>query len=253
MAGASGRLVHALYLTHLFVITFYIKHVIPSDAMIELPWPVHYLIMTVAVFANGRDLQQVCGRPLSRLVLDKLRRRTPYPVGAHATARNPAKLDGVHLTNGRPSRRQPEKPAGMCITFRNKNPPPEAHCENAPGPRIRACSGRLPDNTSHRYAPDPAPGSSGRNPWGRNNLMWIAPIEMAGGKFTAAYGYRETRIEDRSGARQRRPQGGQRHVIRRRPEDRAGGGGPSVATSRQKHASRHESLHRCFLNLGIVI
>jgi len=81
---------YALYLTHLFVITFYIKHVIPSDAMIELPWPVHYLIMTVAVFATAGIYNRFVERPLSRWVLDKLRRRTPYPVGAHATARDPA-------------------------------------------------------------------------------------------------------------------------------------------------------------------
>ncbi|MBC7284392.1 acyltransferase [Hoeflea sp.] len=81
---------YALYLTHLFVITFYIKHVISSDSMIELPWPAHYLIMTVAVFATAGIYHRLVERLLSAWVLDKLRRRPPHPVVPHAATRDPA-------------------------------------------------------------------------------------------------------------------------------------------------------------------
>ena len=81
---------YALYLTHLFVITLYIKHVIPSDAMIALPWPAHYMIMTVAAFAAAGGYYTLVEKPLSRWTLQRLSRRLPAAAVPAGTARDAA-------------------------------------------------------------------------------------------------------------------------------------------------------------------
>lgn len=67
---------YALYLTHVFVITFYIKHAVSRVVMIELPWQVHYLIITAMSFAVAGVFYMLVERPLSRWTLTKLRRRS---------------------------------------------------------------------------------------------------------------------------------------------------------------------------------
>ena len=57
---------YALYLTHVFVITFYIKHFISAVTVVELPWQVHYLIITVAAIAGAAAFYIMVERPLSR-------------------------------------------------------------------------------------------------------------------------------------------------------------------------------------------
>lgn len=42
---------YALYLTHLFVIMAFVRFVIPLSAPLELPWQVHYVVMTIAAIA----------------------------------------------------------------------------------------------------------------------------------------------------------------------------------------------------------
>ncbi|MDZ7602805.1 MAG: acyltransferase [Hoeflea sp.] len=81
---------YALYLTHLFVITLYIKHVIPWDAMITLPWQAHYLIMTVAAFAVAGGYYTLVEKPLSRWTLQRLSRRLPQAGLPAGTAREAA-------------------------------------------------------------------------------------------------------------------------------------------------------------------
>lgn len=66
---------YALYLTHVFVITFYIKHGIYSVTAIDLPWPVHYLIMTVLAFAVAGAFYTLVEVPFSRWTLRLLRGR----------------------------------------------------------------------------------------------------------------------------------------------------------------------------------
>lgn len=79
---------YALYLTHLFVITCYIKFVIPSPVLNELPWQVHYLIMTVTAFAAAGCFYTAVERPLSRWTLKRFRGRPA--ITRDAIARQPA-------------------------------------------------------------------------------------------------------------------------------------------------------------------
>lgn len=81
-----GEWSYALYLTHVFVITLYIKHVISAVTTVELPWQVHYLIMTVFTVAGAAAYHMIIEAPLSRRSLRLLRRR---PV-AVAVATEPA-------------------------------------------------------------------------------------------------------------------------------------------------------------------
>ena len=67
---------YALYLTHVFVITFYIKHAVSRVVMIELPWQVHYLIITAMSLAVAGAFYALVERPLSRWTLRKLRGRS---------------------------------------------------------------------------------------------------------------------------------------------------------------------------------
>ena len=68
---------YAVYLTHVFVITFYVKFAIPTAPLNELPWQVHYMIMTVAAFAVAGVYYTLVERPLSRWTLRRLRSRQP--------------------------------------------------------------------------------------------------------------------------------------------------------------------------------
>lgn len=70
---------YALYLTHVFVVTLYIKHVMSSLSSIILPWQVHYLIMTVAAFAVAAGYYVFIERPLSRILLKGLRQARSVP------------------------------------------------------------------------------------------------------------------------------------------------------------------------------
>lgn len=67
---------YALYLTHVFVITFYIKFAISSVTTIEVPWPIHYLIMTSLAFAVAGAFYTIVERPLSRWILGVLTRKS---------------------------------------------------------------------------------------------------------------------------------------------------------------------------------
>ncbi|MGJ8570383.1 MAG: acyltransferase family protein [Hoeflea sp.] len=68
---------YALYLTHIFVISLYIKHIISRVTFIELPWPVHYLIMVVSACAVAAVFYMCVERPLSRSALRKMRGGDP--------------------------------------------------------------------------------------------------------------------------------------------------------------------------------
>ncbi len=67
---------YALYLTHVFVVTLYIKHVISAPSMAELPWQAHYLIMTTCAVLSAAAYHMIIETPLSRWTLRKLRRRS---------------------------------------------------------------------------------------------------------------------------------------------------------------------------------
>ena len=77
---------YALYLTHVFVITLYIKHVISAVTTVELPWQVHYLIMTVFAVAGAAAYHMIIEAPLSRWSLRLLRRR-PHSAAIAPAAR----------------------------------------------------------------------------------------------------------------------------------------------------------------------
>lgn len=80
---------YALYLTHIFVITFYIRHVISQVTFIELPWPVHYLIMVASACATAAMFYVLIERPLSRWVLRKMQgRRSLASSGKEATTKH---------------------------------------------------------------------------------------------------------------------------------------------------------------------
>jgi peptidoglycan/LPS O-acetylase OafA/YrhL len=67
-----GEWSYALYLTHLFVITFYIKHFISTVYEFDVPWPVHYIVMTASCIAVAAGFHVMVERPLSRWTLRKL-------------------------------------------------------------------------------------------------------------------------------------------------------------------------------------
>lgn len=74
---------YALYLTHVFVVTLYIKHVISAVTTVELSWPVHYLIMTIFTVLGAAAYHMIIEAPLSRWSLRLLRKRpVPRPVAA---------------------------------------------------------------------------------------------------------------------------------------------------------------------------
>lgn len=77
--GRLGDWSYALYLTHVFVVTLYIKYVMSSLGGIILPWQVHYLIMTVAAFAVAASYYMFLERPLSRILLKGLRQTRSVP------------------------------------------------------------------------------------------------------------------------------------------------------------------------------
>ncbi|WP_417435251.1 acyltransferase family protein [Hoeflea sp.] len=81
---------YALYLTHVFVITLYIKHVISAVTTVELPWPAHYLIMTVIAVLGAAAYYMIIETPLSRWTLRKLRRQPVSGVAAAAAVTGPA-------------------------------------------------------------------------------------------------------------------------------------------------------------------
>lgn len=63
----------ALYLTHIFVVTFYIKHVVVRMTTVSLPWQAHYLIMTVIAVAVAAAFYRLVEQPFSALSLRLLR------------------------------------------------------------------------------------------------------------------------------------------------------------------------------------
>ncbi|WP_290775847.1 acyltransferase [Hoeflea sp.] len=65
---------YALYLTHVFVISLYIKHIISRVTFIELPWQVHYLIMVGAACVVAAMFHVLVERPLSHWMLHRMRR-----------------------------------------------------------------------------------------------------------------------------------------------------------------------------------
>ena len=82
-----GEWSYALYLTHVFVVTLYIKHVISAVTTVELPWPVHYLIMIIFTVLGAAAYHMIIEAPLSRWTLQLLRRRsTPQPATASPLA-----------------------------------------------------------------------------------------------------------------------------------------------------------------------
>lgn len=70
-----GEWSFALYLTHVFVITFYIKHAISSVYELDVPWQAHYLAITVVCVAVAAVFHTVVERPLSRWTLHRLSRQ----------------------------------------------------------------------------------------------------------------------------------------------------------------------------------
>lgn len=90
LLARMGDWSYALYLTHVFVITFYIKFSIPTPWLSGLPWPVHYLILTVAAFAGAGAYYTVVERPLSRWTLDRLRSQVAAEAVPATAARDPA-------------------------------------------------------------------------------------------------------------------------------------------------------------------
>ncbi|MCY0094625.1 acyltransferase family protein [Hoeflea ulvae] len=76
---------YALYLTHVFVVTFYIKFVVPLRVLGDMPWEIHYLVMTILAFGVAAGFYTLVERPLSRWVLNRLRPATPEPQRAAAT------------------------------------------------------------------------------------------------------------------------------------------------------------------------
>ena len=80
----------ALYLTHVFVVTFYIKYAISSVSMVELSWPVHYLLMSVMAFGVAGLYFTIVERPLSRWALNRMRRRPAKPAAPATAALDPA-------------------------------------------------------------------------------------------------------------------------------------------------------------------
>jgi exopolysaccharide production protein ExoZ len=81
---------YALYLTHVFVVTLYIKHVISAITTVELPWPVHYLIMTIFTVLGAAAYHMIIEAPLSRWSLRLLRRRPPPRPAAAVPVTEPA-------------------------------------------------------------------------------------------------------------------------------------------------------------------
>ncbi len=68
-----GEWSYALYLTHVFVVTLYIKYAISAVTTVELPWPVHYLIMTIFAVSGAAAYHMIIEAPLSRWTLRLLR------------------------------------------------------------------------------------------------------------------------------------------------------------------------------------
>lgn len=75
---------YALYLTHVFVVTFYIRFAISSDYGPEASWPVHYLIMLAGCVGLAAMFYYCVERPLSRWTLGQLQRRLVAPAESSA-------------------------------------------------------------------------------------------------------------------------------------------------------------------------
>ena len=69
-----GEWSYALYLTHVFVVTFYIKHAISAVTTIELSWQMHYLVITVLAVLSAAVYHFIIEAPLSRWSLYMLRK-----------------------------------------------------------------------------------------------------------------------------------------------------------------------------------
>jgi len=72
-----GEWSYALYLTHVFVVTFYIKHAISTVTTIALPWQLHYLIITGVAVLAAAAYHYAVEAPLSRWSLRMLRGSGP--------------------------------------------------------------------------------------------------------------------------------------------------------------------------------
>ena len=81
---------YALYLTHVFVISLYIKHIISRVTFIELPWQIHYLIMVGAACAVAAMFHVLVERPLSRWMLHRMRRSSVFTASSSQAAKNTA-------------------------------------------------------------------------------------------------------------------------------------------------------------------
>ncbi|MEQ8479863.1 MAG: acyltransferase [Hoeflea sp.] len=68
-----GEWSYALYLTHVFVITFYIKFAISAVYGYDVPWPVHYLALIAICTLVSAMFHTVVEKPLSAWVLRRLK------------------------------------------------------------------------------------------------------------------------------------------------------------------------------------
>jgi peptidoglycan/LPS O-acetylase OafA/YrhL len=90
LLGRLGEWSYALYLTHVFVVSLYIKHIVSRVTFIELPWPVHYLIIVVSACAVAALFYVFVERPLSRWALRKMRGQTHATKMPRASVTEPA-------------------------------------------------------------------------------------------------------------------------------------------------------------------
>ncbi|WP_420409038.1 acyltransferase family protein [Hoeflea sp.] len=74
---------YALYLTHVFVITFYIKFAISAVYGYDVPWPVHYLALIAICTLVSAVFYTVVERPLSGWVLRRLKGQAGIPERSH--------------------------------------------------------------------------------------------------------------------------------------------------------------------------
>lgn len=70
-----GDLSYALYLTHIFVLSLYIRYVISSPFGPDVSWPLHYLIMLAGSVGLAAGVHYGVEQPFSRWTLRQLNRR----------------------------------------------------------------------------------------------------------------------------------------------------------------------------------